>query len=124
MARPTPQELQAARKLKAEERRREEKEAEQRIVDEEARLRAEREARVATTIPSMERLAFLRDSQPKVSQLESVLDGLYTEMDKLSKKAPADQVTELALKRVNEVIKRGKELMAGDEFVDNATLFL
>lgn len=64
------------------------------------------------------RLVYLRENWHRTDQLDSVLEVLYLEMDKLSKKAPADEATELATKRVNDVIQRGKELMKGVEFID------
>jgi hypothetical protein len=50
--------------------------------------------------------------------LRSVLAGLYDEIDKLTKKAPADEITELGLRQVNAVITGVKELLAGDPFID------
>jgi hypothetical protein len=43
--------------------------------------------------------------------------GLYEELDKLAKKAPADQVTNLVLEQTNEVIREAKELLSEDPFV-------
>jgi DNA repair exonuclease SbcCD ATPase subunit len=106
MSRKTAQELLDAKRRKQEERRN----AEAARKAEVARLRS--------------RLTYLRENADRTSQLKSVLDGLYLEMDKLSKKAPADEVTELALRKVNAVIARCKELMQGDEFIDSVDVFV
>jgi hypothetical protein len=117
MARPTPEELNEARKRKQAEdklaaaehdRRREEKEREQakRIDEGLARLR-ELEART-----------------PKVLQLTSVLDGYYREMDKLSKKDPVGEVTERILGRVNKLISESKAALEGDPFIDDVAVFV
>ena len=67
---------------------------------------------------------YLGDNRDRMNELDSVLDGLYTEIDKLCKKAPADEVTELALKRVNALITACKELLKGDEFIDSIDIFV
>lgn len=108
----------------AEARRRKQEAEEERQRQEEATARAARAAREAATKPLKERLAHLQNQQERRGQLTSVLKGLYDEMDKLSKKAPAEQITELAMRRVNDVIKRGKELLAGDEFIDSIEVFV
>ncbi len=118
MARLSPEELAAARRARTEERQREEEEARrQHEADEQARMEKEA-ARAAEIAQGRARLRFLRETRQRRDQLESVLTGLYTEMDKLSKKAPADEATELATTRVNDVILRCRELMNGDEFID------
>lgn len=106
MARKTPAELNEARRKK-------QREEEKRQREEEVTL-----ARLH------ERLAALQAAEGRKEQLESVLKGYYAEMDKLAKKAPADQVTELALRRVNELIKQCKELLQGDPFIDSIDLFV
>jgi hypothetical protein len=56
--------------------------------------------------------------------LASVLAGLYDEIDKLAKKAPADEITELGLRQTNSVISAAKEFLAGDPFIDEITPFV
>lgn len=106
MAKKTPAELNEARKKKREEeaRRKQEEIAEKRAI--------------------YERLMVLRAAKGKKEQLKSVLQGYYNEIDKLSKKAPAEQITELALKRINELIRQCKELLQGDPFIDSIDLFV
>jgi hypothetical protein len=96
-------------------------EAKRRKIEEKKKAQAAREAEVARLCS---RLAYLRANADRGDQLSSVLNGLYMEMDKLSKKAPADEVTELALRKVNAVITGCKELMRGDEFIDSIDVFV
>jgi hypothetical protein len=56
--------------------------------------------------------------------LQSVSSGLYDEIDKLSKKAPAEKVTDLVLKQMNEVIKESKELVTEDAYVQRQQEFI
>lgn len=100
MARLTSEQLQAAKRDKQDQRR------------------SEEQQRLAAAEQHNSQLESLAETRRELSRLEGVVENLYTEMDKLSKKAPADQITELAMGRVNDVIARGKRLMAGDEFID------
>jgi hypothetical protein len=56
--------------------------------------------------------------------LQSVSSGLYIEIDKLSKKAPAEKVTDLVLKQMNDVIKESKELVTEDAYVQRQQEFI
>jgi len=56
--------------------------------------------------------------------LESVSLGLYDEIDKLSKKAPSEPVTDLVLTQVNEVIRETKELIVDDSYVQRLQEFI
>lgn len=53
----------------------------------------------------------------KLALLESVSLGLYEEIDKLAKKAGAEEVTPLVLDQVNDVIRETKELVLDDPYV-------
>jgi hypothetical protein len=70
------------------------------------------------------KLADLHQKKQKVELLQSVSLGLYDEMDKMAKKAGADQVTDLALEQVNEFIKDAKALMAEDTYVQRQKQFV
>jgi hypothetical protein len=56
--------------------------------------------------------------------LESELNGLYDEMDKLGRKAPNEPITNLQLKIVNNVVKKAKYLMSGDTVIDEVEIFV
>ncbi|MHC5716278.1 MAG: hypothetical protein ACYTX0_30205 [Nostoc sp.] len=56
--------------------------------------------------------------------LDSVSLGLYEEIDKLSKKAPAEPVTDLVLAQMNEVIRETKELITDDPYVQRLQEFV
>ena len=106
MPRLTPEQLREARKLKESQRRKEQQESEARA-----------EARKA-------RLEYLQGTRTRWTLLNSVLDGLYTEFEKLTKKSPADEITNLALKRINVVIKDAKGLLKDDSYVDSIDPFV
>lgn len=50
--------------------------------------------------------------------LATQVEALYVEIDKLAKKKPSDQVTPLVSKKINHVIVKTREQVAGDEFLD------
>ena len=62
----------------------------------------------------------------RLIQLVTATDALYEEMDKLNKKAPAMEISELTLQRVNKVIKSIKEFVESekDDFVDELQEFI
>jgi len=60
----------------------------------------------------------------QLNLLESVSKGLYEEIDKLSKKAPAEPVTDLALAQINDVIRETKELVEDDSYVQRLNEFV
>src|SRR6266446_8540260 len=66
----------------------------------------------------------LGDRQERIRALESVALGLYEELDKLAKKAPADQVTDLALEQTNDVIREAKELLSDDPYIQRYKEFV
>lgn len=60
----------------------------------------------------------------RLLRLNSVATGLYEEVDKLAKKAPVDEISDLALKRINAVITEAKELLKSDPFVASIDVFV
>ena len=66
----------------------------------------------------------LRGKQKQLDLLQSVSLGLYDEMDKLAKKAGADQVTDLALEQVNDFIRDAKTLMLEDPYAQRQKEFV
>lgn len=79
----------------------------------------------------IEILGILKQSKQKVlilrkqiSIMDSVSLGLYEEVDKLSKKAPADMITDLALEQVNDVIRDTKQLLEGDAYIQRQKEFV
>ncbi len=57
-------------------------------------------------------------------RLVSVVDGLYVEIDKLTKKAPAEPVTDLALNHINDVVRDAKELLQDDPYIQKLVEFV
>jgi len=72
--------------------------------------------------PRLQKATGLQRNQLKL--LESVSLGLYDEIDKLSKKAPAETVTDLFLTQMNEVIRETKELVTDDSYVQRLQEFV
>jgi DNA repair exonuclease SbcCD ATPase subunit len=65
-----------------------------------------------------------RDQRTQLTLLESVSQGLYDEIDKLTKKAPAESITDLALSQVNDVIKETKQLLDSDAYIQRLNEFV
>lgn len=59
------------------------------------------------------------------ADLRSFTSGLYDEMDKLGKKAPSAQISDLALQRVNRAIREAKVLLGvHDNYVADLAEFV
>ena len=65
-----------------------------------------------------------RGMRAQYALLTSVSLGLYDEVDKLTKKAPAEPVTDLVLSQVNDVIREVKELAQDDPYVQRLNEFV
>ena len=72
----------------------------------------------------LETISVLKDKEKRSKILQSVSLGLYEEIDKLAKKAPADQVTDLILEQTNDVIREAKELLSDDVFIQRYKEFV
>lgn len=58
------------------------------------------------------------------SIIRAEIDSLYSEFDKLTKKAPGNKISPLALKNVNAAIEDAKRLLTGDRYVDRVSEFV
>lgn len=96
MVRRTPQELAAARKVRAAER-----EAEREAAEVEARAEAER-------------ISWLIEAKDRREQLVSVADGLYEELEKHARKWPTMTVTKRTVERVNMLLGETRKLLEGE----------
>ena len=56
--------------------------------------------------------------------VQSELNGIYQEMDKLCKRAPSELITKLQLKVVNSVIGKVKQLLSGDLIIEEVSIFV
>jgi len=65
-----------------------------------------------------------RERRRKYDLIVSDLVGWYDELDKLTKKSPADQVTDLQLETVNDIIDQVKQLVTDDEFIEKVKTFV
>ena len=54
----------------------------------------------------------------------SDLDGFYEEIDKQTKKSPADSVTDLQLEIVNDLIEMVKKILNDDELISKVNKFI
>lgn len=80
---------------------------------------------VRQTISALEsEVALRRQVQSQRQRLSSVVEGLYTEIDKLTKKAPAEAVTDLALNQINDVIRDVKQLIRDDPYIQKLMEFV
>jgi hypothetical protein len=87
--------------------------------------RQEKYQLVKNAIIEMQReLRDCAEAERRHQLLESVTKGLYLELDKLTKKAPAESVTELALSQINEVINDTKDLMKDDPYIQRLQAFV
>lgn len=69
-------------------------------------------------------LVGVKENLKQAELLKSVADGLYEEMDKLAKKAPVDQATDLVVTHVNDVIEEARELAADDRYMQRINAFV
>jgi hypothetical protein len=69
-------------------------------------------------------LATLDRATRQLLFFQSVESGLYLEIDKLTKKAPAEEVTHLLLKHVNDLIRQTKVLLAHDDYMKGLVQFV
>lgn len=89
-------------------------------------IRTEQQAQIDEAITTLEtRLQYCRQNQRKqLTLIDSVSLGLYIEIDKLAKKAPAEPVTDLALKQINDVIRETKQLIDSDQYIQRLNEFV
>ncbi len=88
--------------------------------------RAEQAAELDKVLADLrEQRSNLRTKQKKqLELLTSAVKGHYEEMDKLSKKAPAEKVTDLALGEINYTIEETKKLLDDDVFIQRLNVFV
>ena len=108
MPRPTPEQLQEAKRRKAEERRQ---------LEEQERIEREQDMARAKRIDA------LKDEH---AQLDSFVTGVYEELSKLNVKWPNLPVSKLQLEQTNRAIRQLKEVMKDeqDEFVEDIHEFV
>ena len=60
----------------------------------------------------------------KFDALDSVLEGMYEEIDKLTKKKPIEVATELMVEQVNDIIKETQKLITDDAYIEKLQIFV
>ena len=89
-----------------------------------ARRKAQLEEIGSIVENSQAKLAKYKKQREKYKLLLSVASGLYEEVDKVSKKAPAEPVTNLVYEEVNQVIQESKELAQDDAYMQRLKQFV
>lgn len=113
-----PQKLLNAKRRKAESRRQEEEELQrQEIAEEEAIEKMREETR-------LKRAAALK-LRDRHDQLASFVEGIYSEISRLSIKWPTQPVSKRTLDQANRAISEARELMTNEKerFLDELTVF-
>jgi hypothetical protein len=112
LAKLTSEELQTAKKRAGEKRV-----AEQQRIAEERALEQKR---------ANERNLWLSEAKQRHNQLVSVVQALYDEVDKLSRKWPTMPITQLTLEKTNRAIAAVKELLKneGDDFAEDIAIIV
>ncbi len=88
-------------------------------------LRAIRDQVLTVFVPKLSALVDeLNGAAKRLNILRSVAHGLYDELDKLCKKAPAEPLTSLALQQVNDAIEEGKALGPDDAHLQKLKQFV
>lgn len=119
MPRKTPEELNEARRQRAEERRQEE---ERHRLEEE-----EKEARRSQWEERRLQKAEIEDALHKShAEVKSYVTGIYDEVDKLAKKKSTEEVSERMINRANRAILAARELLKdeNDPFFDEIETFV
>ena len=88
-------------------------------------LRTEQLSQIRDAIGTLEsRIKVDQKKLKLVAMLDSVSLGLYEEIDKLARKAPAEPLTDLALNQANDVIKETKGLLSEDPYIQRLNQFV
>ena len=61
-----------------------------------------------------QRASWVHSAQKRYEALKTIVDALYDEVDKLSRKKPDDPVTQLYLDRTNRIVGQVKSLLRED----------
>lgn len=119
MPRKTPEELNEAKRKRADQRRQAEERRRLKEEEEEARhLRAEEERR--------QRAAKEKALHERHTEVKSYVTGIYDEVDKLAKKKSTEAVSDRMVERANRAILAARELLAdeNDPFLDEIEKFV
>ena len=87
--------------------------------------RSKQLTQISEAISSLEhRQSSSQPNQEKFEDLNSVLEGMYDEIDKLAKKKPIDLATELMVEQVNGIISETQELISDDSYIEKLDVFV
>ena len=63
-------------------------------------------------------------NQEKFEDLNSVLEGMYDEIDKLVKKKTVEPATDLIVEQVNSILSETQELITDDSYIEELKMFV
>ena len=87
--------------------------------------RSEQLTQISEAISSLEySQSSSQPNQEKFENLNNVLEGVYDEIDKLSKKRSMDPATDLMVEQVNSIISETQELITGDPYIEKLEIFV
>lgn len=87
----------------------------------EAELRCQKEEEERTRQEQAKRI---RQQQEAYGLLRTVQDALYTEIDKLNKKAPRERISDYAVRKINAHIDNVKAFLPGDPYLAEVVPFV
>lgn len=96
-----------------------------RLTPEELKKARERKKKEKEEMEKQQRITRMEEIKTKIKweQISSELGGLYMEIDKIYKKAPEEQISDLTVKNVNQLIKDTKDTIQGDPYIDRVKEF-
>lgn len=97
-----------------------------RLTSQELRMARERKRKENEEMLRRQRIARKQEIKTKIkwNQISSELDGLYEELDKIYKKAPQEQISDLTVENVNQLIRDTKEIIEEDPYVERIKEFI
>jgi len=89
------------------------------------RRRAEQLTQISGVIPSLESCQSSNlTNWGKFEALDSVLEGMYEEIEKLTKKKPIELATDLMVDQVNDIIEEIQKLITDDDYIKKLKTFV
>jgi len=97
-----------------------------RLTPQELKRAKERKRKEREKMLKQQRIAKKEEIKTKIKwkQISSELNGLYEELDKIYKKAPEEQISDLTVENVNQLIKDTKEIIKEDPYIERIEQFV
>ena len=94
------------------------------ILEDLIQQRTKQLGQISETISSLESKSSNQSNQKNFDNLNSVLEGVYDEIDKLVKKKPIEGATDLMVEKVNDIITEAQELITDDSHIEKLDIFV